>query len=77
MNKKLLLFVFCMNLLPFYILAQTQKWKPAIIAEAGLLAGSYGPSGDLRARVGMQKNGWQIGVGSGVDFYRYQTVPVF
>ncbi|HSC54665.1 MAG TPA: hypothetical protein VLC98_13630 [Phnomibacter sp.] len=76
MTKRIFLLIFCLNILPFYIFAQ-QKWKLGFIAEAGLLLGSQEPSGDLRGQFLLQKNNWQWGVGSGVDFYRFQSVPVY
>jgi hypothetical protein len=76
MSKRILLLIFCLNLLPFYIFAQ-QKWKPGFVAEAGFLAGSYEPSADLRAQFFINKNGWQLGAGSGLDYYRFRSVPVY
>jgi hypothetical protein len=76
MSKRILLLIFCLNLLPLYIFAQ-QKWKPGFVAEAGLLGGSFEPSADLRAQFLLAKNGWQVGAGSGFDFYRFRSVPVY
>jgi hypothetical protein len=76
MSKRILLLIICLNLLPFYIFAQ-QKWKPGFVAEAGLLAGSYEPSADLRAQFTMANKGWQAGAGTGFDYYRFRSVPVY
>jgi hypothetical protein len=76
MTKRIFLLIVCLNILPVYIFAQ-QKWKPGFVAEAGLQAGSYEPSADLRAQFLMAKRGWQVGAGSGVDYYRFRSVPVY
>lgn len=76
MSKRIFLLIICLNILPLYIFAQ-QKWKPGFVAEAGLVAGSYEPSADLRAQFLMAKKGWQVGAGGGVDYYRFRSVPVY
>jgi hypothetical protein len=75
--KKIILLIWCMNLVPLYMWAQKKpSWKPIGIAEVGLIGGSYELSGDWRLKAGVQK-GPLLGLGSGVDYYRFTSVPVF
>ena len=76
MGKKLLLLLLCLNLIPFYILAQ-QVWKPGAVPELGFLAGAYEPSGDARANLLLSKKDWSVGLGTGIDWYRFRSVPVY
>ena len=76
MLKRVFLFVICMNLLPLYIFAQ-QKWKPGGVAEVGLLMGSFSVDVDWRGQFLLSKNGWSAGVGAGIDYYLFRTVPVY
>jgi hypothetical protein len=57
--------------------AQKAEWKVTGIADAGIVWGSYEPSGDMRLRAGMQQGAWSLTVGSGLDYYRFRSVPVF
>ncbi len=66
-----------MNIVPLYMLAQTAKWMPVLVPEAGLIIGAAEPSGDWRANALLAKNGWQLGLGGGMDYYRYRSVPVY
>jgi len=69
-------FVTFFTFLTFSTSAQ-QKWKGWGIPEVGVLSGSYQVTGDLRLQGGVQKNGWMIGLGSGFDYYRFTSVPVY
>jgi hypothetical protein len=69
-------FITFFTLLTFSTSAQ-QKWKGWGLPEVGYLSGSYQVTGDLRLQGGMQKNGWMIGLGSGFDYYRFTSVPVY
>jgi hypothetical protein len=44
---------------------------------AGLLEGDAGSSWQLQTINGFQKRTWFAGLGTGLDFYRYRTVPLF
>ena len=57
--------------------AQQNKWKAWGIPELGYISGTNGPSGDIRLQGGMQKNGWNIGLGTGVDYYRFTSFPIY
>jgi hypothetical protein len=74
--KRIFLLIWCMNLVPLYMWAQKTQWKPYGTAELGLLLGSYEPSGDWRLKAGLQRGPLMLGLGSGVDYYRFRTVPV-
>jgi hypothetical protein len=81
MMKRLFLLLFCMNLLPFYILAQPTKaparrWQPGLIAEAGLLAGAQKPGLDARALFSLRRQRLTLAAGGGIDWYRYRSVPL-
>lgn len=71
-----MLLLLCMNLLPFCIFAQA-KWRPGAAPELGFLAGAAEPSGDARATFLLSKDSWSAGVGAGMDFYRFRSVPIF
>jgi hypothetical protein len=75
MRKNVLLLAIL--LLPLIMNAQQKQWKPWGVAEAGLIVGSYGPSGDLRVQGGMKKGDWLFGLGAAHDGYKYQSIPVF
>jgi len=76
MKKRLFLLLFCLNLIPLYMLAQFKGWKPGGIAEAGFVAGTAEPSYDWRTQFTMSKKLWSVGLGAGVDDYKFRSVPV-
>lgn len=53
------------------------KWKPWIIADAGPVWGSNGPSGDVRLQAGFRSKGWLLGIGGSYDPYRIRSVPIY
>jgi hypothetical protein len=57
--------------------AQKAAWKFTGMADAGIVWGSYEPSGDIRLRGGLQRGAWSLTAGSGLDYYRFRSVPVF
>jgi len=74
--NRMIMLCFSLVLAPVVLQAQS-KWKGWIVPEAGMMTGSYEPSGDLRLQGGIHKTGWMIGIGTALDFYRYQSVPVY
>jgi len=74
MKNRILLIIILLT--PMIMQAQ-QKWKLWGVSEAGILTGSYGPSGDLRLQGGLEKKGWMFGAGAAYDGYRYETFPVY
>jgi hypothetical protein len=57
--------------------AQQNKWKGWGSPELGYISGSYEPSADIRLQGGLQKNGWLVGLGAGVDYYRFTSFPIY
>ncbi|MCF8340506.1 MAG: hypothetical protein K9I82_05990 [Chitinophagaceae bacterium] len=57
--------------------AQQKEGKWWIVPELGLQAGSYEPSGDIRLNGGINYKGWLIGVGGGLDYYRFKSYPIY
>ena len=59
-------------------ISQTKlKWKLRAMPELGLQIGSISPSGDTRLNLLAEKKSWMLGIGGGVDFYRFQTFPIY
>ena len=52
-------------------------WQFHSINNAGLLEGQTGSSFQLQTINGAQYKSWFGGVGLGLDFYRYRTIPLF
>lgn len=75
-----------LKLLPFLILLTTQaqsqqkiasKFKYSSINHVGLLAGGSGESTTVQTINGVTKGKYFAGVGTGIDFYKSRTIPVF
>ena len=59
-------------------ISQTKlKWKLRAMPELGLQIGSISPSGDTRLNLLAEKKSWMLGIGGGVDFYRFESYPVY
>jgi len=59
-------------------ISQTKvKWKLRAMPELGLQIGSISPSGDTRLNLLAEKKSWMLGLGGGIDFYRFQTYPIY
>lgn len=59
-------------------ISQTKlKWKLRAMPELGLQIGSISPSGDTRLNLLAEKKSWLLGLGGGVDFYRFESYPVY
>jgi hypothetical protein len=43
----------------------------------GLSSGEAGSAGQIQTVNGISKGPWFVGVGAGVDYYRYRSVPLF
>jgi hypothetical protein len=52
-------------------------WKFHSINNVGLLEGQTGSAFQLQSINGMQCHSWFAGVGLGLDFYRFRTIPLF
>lgn len=66
-------------LIVFTVQAQQIKSKGAlsVSAETALLNGDNHVNGQVLLSAGYEFKGWYIGAGSGFDYYKYRTVPVF
>jgi len=59
-------------------ISQTKlKWKLRAMPELGLQIGSISPSGDTRLNLLAEKKSWMLGLGGGIDFYRFQSYPIY
>ena len=70
-------------MIPFLILfmliatGQNKKIKFSSINQVGLLSGSTGEAFMLQTINGLKKDNWFAGVGTGLDFYKERTIPLF
>jgi hypothetical protein len=55
----------------------TGKWQFHSINNVGLLEGQTGSAFQLQSINGMQYKSWFGGIGLGLDFYKYRTIPLF
>jgi hypothetical protein len=72
-----LMFILPSLLITLNCIAQQNKWKAWGVPELGYISGTYEVSGDIRLQGGVQKNGWNIGLGTGVDYYRFTSFPIY
>lgn len=56
---------------------KTCPWQFHSINNVGLLEGQTGSAFQLQSINGMQYKSWYAGIGLGLDFYRYRTIPLF
>lgn len=47
------------------------------INQAGLLEGEKGSAFQLQTINGVEYNSWYAGIGAGIDYYRFRSVPLF
>jgi len=77
-NKRIQFFLLLAMLGSGTINAQTNKlWKPWLVPEAGILVGSYMLDRDVRLNAGIEKKGIMLGLGAAVDYYRFESYPVY
>jgi hypothetical protein len=68
---------------PFLVLfivkatGQNKQIKFSSINQVGLLSGSSGEAFMLQTINGLKKDKWFAGAGTGLDFYRERTIPLF
>ena len=74
----LLIFAVCLSVM---VSAQQKTasvgWQFHSINNIGLLEGQTGSAFQLQSINGMQYRSWYAGIGLGLDFYRYRTIPLF
>src|ERR1700712_5956221 len=74
------LFICLLTGLVFFAHAQkksTTPWNFHSINNIGLLEGQTGSSFQIQTVNGAQYKSWFAGIGLGLDYYRYRTVPLF
>lgn len=77
-NKRIQFFLLLALLGSATINAQTNKhWKPWLVPEAGIQVGSYTLDRDVRLNAGIEKKGIMLGLGAAVDYYRFESYPVY
>lgn len=77
-NRQIQFFMLLAMLGSGTINAQTNKlWKPWLVPEAGILVGSYTLDRDVRLNAGIEKKGIMLGLGAAVDYYRFESYPVY
>jgi hypothetical protein len=78
-QKSFLILLFCVTY--FAVSAQekkqTTKWQFHSLNNLGLLEGQTGSSFQLQSINGAQYQSWFAGIGVGLDYYRYRTIPLF
>jgi hypothetical protein len=52
-------------------------WQFHSVNNVGLLEGQTGSAFQVQSINGMQYKSWYAGIGLGLDFYRYRTIPLF
>lgn len=73
-------YLFPVLLICFCIQVEAQKTKQTqsyLMPQIGLLDGNQSTSFQFQVVGGFQKNNWQLGIGSGLDYYKIRTVPLF
>jgi hypothetical protein len=53
------------------------KWKFHSVSQAGWMAGQSGEAWQLQTINGIQYKTWFAGIGAGLDYYRFRTIPLF
>jgi hypothetical protein len=53
------------------------SWQFHSINNVGLLEGETGSAFQIQSVNGIHSRSWFIGIGLGLDFYRYRTIPLF
>jgi hypothetical protein len=54
-----------------------RSWQFHSIVNAGLLEGQSGSAFQIQTINGTQYRSWFAGIGLGIDYYRYRTLPLF
>jgi len=58
-------------------LSVSSKWKFHSLNQVGLLQGDSKGAFHLQSVNGFEKNNWFAGIGTGLDYYRYTSIPLF
>lgn len=79
MKKQVLVAAVFFFVLNRHLHAQQQKLRPAFhsVEQVALVNGNHAVSGALQTVNGIGYGNWFMGIGVGIDFYRYRSVPLF
>jgi hypothetical protein len=78
--KSILLLIFAVylsGLVSAQQIKEADNWQFHSVNNVGLLEGETGSAFQLQSINGMQYRSWYVGIGLGLDFYRYRTIPLF
>ncbi len=67
-------------LLCFCVMTEAQKSKQTksyLMPQIGVLDGDHSTSFQFQVVGGIQKNNWQFGIGTGLDYYKIRSLPLF
>lgn len=73
-------YLFPLLLVCFCIGAEAQKPKQTksyLMPQIGVLDGGHSTSFQFQVVGGIQQNNWQLGVGTGLDYYKIRSMPLF
>lgn len=80
MKKEIILTIFVLCIL-YNLSAQKEdinsKWNFHSLDQVGLLQGDSKGAFHLQSVNGFEKKNWFAGIGAGLDYYRYKSVPLF
>jgi hypothetical protein len=80
-KSKFILLLWICNAMTFVCLAQQKKsdnpWGFQSVLNVGLLEGQTGSAFQLQAINGAHYKSWFAGIGLGLDYYRFRTIPLF
>jgi hypothetical protein len=67
----------CLGCLFFEGARAQRPWKFRSDEWAGFVQGEMGAYGQVHTINGLYKRSWFLGIGTGLDYYRYRSVPLF
>jgi hypothetical protein len=71
------IFIFCVAALWLSRGSTQAPWKFRSDNYLGFLNGEMGSYGQVQTVNGLYKRSWFLGVGAGLDYYRYRSIPLF
>jgi hypothetical protein len=77
MNKQICMMVLLLCSMQLLAQKPAKRSKLYIVPQLGLINGDRYVSGQVALVGGKEKDGWGIGIGAAVDYYKLRTLPVF
>jgi hypothetical protein len=71
------LVITCLGCLFFTAGFSQSSWKFRSVEYGGLLSGQAGNYGQVQTINGLYKKSWFLGIGAGLDYYRFRSIPLF